>query len=246
MIGSTEVTPLEELVALGRKHGVPVFEEIGSGGVSGVSRYGVQGELTAGERIRRGADLVMFSGDKLLGGPQCGLVVGRRSLIETIITHPRMRAVRVDKLRLAALAATLRLHQDPDLAERSIPVLSLLATPLENLRQRAERLAAQIAASGVALVEVIPTQTHLSTSPLPNQSLPSISLALSPQGRNAEQLSASLRSGIPSVVGRIQEGKLLLDLRSVPPCDDLQLIAAIEAQRVVPPPESPIINSPSQ
>src|SRR5262245_11209717 len=96
MIGSTEVTPLDELVALGRKHGVPVFEEIGSGGLSDVSRYGVQGELTAGERIRCGADLVLFSGDKLLGGPQCGLIAGRRSLIETIIAHPRMRAVRVD------------------------------------------------------------------------------------------------------------------------------------------------------
>ena len=239
IVGYTEETSLAELVALGRRHNLIVIADIGSGSLMDLSRYSIHGELTASETIRAGADLVLFRGDRLLGGPQCGIIVGRRALIETITAHPRMRAVRVDKLRLAALAATLRLYQDLELAERSVPILSLLATPLDNLRQRADRLAPQIAATGVAKVEVQPGQTYVSDAPLPNHALPTICLALTPLGRTTEQLVADLRSGTPAVIGRAHEGSLLLDLRSVPPRADMQLVAAAEALRVGPVAEAP-------
>jgi L-seryl-tRNA(Ser) seleniumtransferase len=232
VVGFTEQPSLAELVLLGRMRNLPVIDDIGSGAIVDLARFGVGGEPIASESVRAGADLVLFSGDKLLGGPQCGIIVGRKSLIQTIMRHPLMRAVRVDKLTLAALAATLRLYQNMEVAERCIPLLSLLSTPLENLRQRAERLAPQISAAGVAVVEIAPGQTFVGGGSLPNQALPTICLALSPLEGSVESLAASLRAGTPAVIGRIHDGKLLLDLRSVPPREDIQLVAAIEALRV--------------
>jgi L-seryl-tRNA(Ser) seleniumtransferase len=231
VVGFAEEASLGDLVSLGRQHDLPVIDDIGSGAVIDLSRYGVEGEPVAGESIRAGADLVLFSGDKLLGGPQCGVIVGRRSLVQKIQRHPLMRALRVDKLTLTALAATLRLYQNPERAECSIPLLSLLSTPLENLRQRAERVAPQLAASGVANVEVVAGQTYVGGGSLPNQALPTICLALVPHVGDVDGLAAALRTGTPAVVGRIQGGKLLLDLRSVQPRDDMQIVVALEALR---------------
>ncbi len=233
IVGFTEETPLAELVALGRRHNLPVIDDIGSGALVDLSPYGVYGEPLASESIRAGADLVLFSGDKLLGGPQCGIVAGRRTLVQQVMKHPLMRALRVDKLTLAALAATLRLYEDPALAERSVPLLTLLATPLENLRHRAERLAPQIAASGLAAVEVVAGQAYVGGGSLPNQALATICLALSPNSGTVDALAAALRGGRPSVVGRIHEGRLLLDLRSVPPRDDERIVAAFDALQTV-------------
>lgn len=235
IVGFTEQTPLAELVALGRKHNLPVIDDIGSGALVDLSKYGVQGEPLAADSLRAGADLVLFSGDKLLGGPQCGIIAGRRSLVQQIVKHPLMRALRVDKLTLAALAATLQLYHDPALAERSIPLLTLLATPLENLQHRAERLAPQISTTGVAAVEIIPDRAYVGGGSLPNQSLATICLALTPTSGTVDALAAALRTGTPAVVGRIQDGRLLLDLRSVQPRDDLQLIAAVTGLRANPP-----------
>jgi L-seryl-tRNA(Ser) seleniumtransferase len=240
VVGFTEATSLADLVLLARNHDLPVIDDIGSGALVDLARYGVIGEPVASESIRAGADLVLFSGDKLLGGPQCGIIVGRRSLVQKIIEHPLMRALRVDKLTLAALAATLRLYQNLQLAERSIPVLSLLSTPLENLRQRAERLAPQLAATGVAGVEVLSGQTYVGGGSLPNQALATICLALSPRTKNVDELAAALRTGTPAVVGRVHDGKLLFDLRSVPPRDDMQLVAAVEGLAV---PAQPVSES---
>jgi L-seryl-tRNA(Ser) seleniumtransferase len=234
VVGFTEDTPLTELVALARNHDLPVIDDIGSGALVDLSRYGIVGEPVASESILAGADLVLFSGDKLLGGPQCGILAGRRQLIQKIEAHPLMRALRVDKLTLAALAATLRLYQDPELAERSVPLLTLLATPLENLRQRAERLAPQLAASGVACVEIVVAQSYVGGDSLPNQTLPTVCLSLTPHAGTADALATALRTGTPAVVGRIHDGKLLLDLRSVQPRDDMKLIAALEALRRAP------------
>src|SRR5262245_5748509 len=214
VVGFMEETPLAGLVVLARKHDLPVIDDIGSGALVDLARYGVHGEPVASESIRSGADLVLFSGDKLLGGPQCGVIAGRRALVQKIMGHPLMRALRVDKLTLAALAATLRLYRDPALAERSVPLLTLLATPLENLRHRAERLAPQMQATGVATVEVISSQAFVGGGSLPNQSLSTICLALTPASGTVDALAAALRTGMPAVVGRIQDGRLLLDLRS--------------------------------
>ena len=143
-------------MALGRRHNVPVIHDIGSGALIDFSKYGITGEPIASESIKAGADLVLFSGDKLLGGPQCGIVAGRKGMVQQVLKHPRMRAVRVDKLTLAALAATLRHYRDPEEAERSIPLLMFLSTPLDNLKNRAERLAPQLAACpAVASAEAI-------------------------------------------------------------------------------------------
>ena len=231
VVGRTEETPLAELAAFGRKRGVTVIDILGSGGLIDPARYGIRGETTAGESIRAGADLVLLCGDKLLGGPPCGIIVGRRLHIEPLERHPLMRMLRADKLTLAALAATLRLYQDDELAERSVPVLSLLATPLANLQHRAERLAPQLAATGVASVTIVPGQTYLHDAPVPQQSLPTVRLALRPASGSAEAMAAALRCGAPAVVGCVEEDQLLLDLRSVQPRDDSELVAALAAQK---------------
>jgi L-seryl-tRNA(Ser) seleniumtransferase len=238
VVGFTEETPLAELVALGRKHNLPVIDDIGSGALVDLSQYGVKGEPIAAESIRAGADLVLFSGDKLLGGPQCGIIAGRRNLVQQIAQHPLMRALRVDKLTLAALAATLQLYRDPTLAERSVPLLTLLATPLENLRHRAERLAPQLEATGAVHAEVVTGQACVGGGSLPNQTIPTICVALTPTSGTVDALAQALRSGRPSVVGRIQDSRLLLDLRSVPPRDDAQIVLAAETLRAAkaPPP----------
>lgn len=229
IIGDTAATSLSELVALARPHSLPVIDGLGSGGLIDLSSYGVKGEPVASESIRAGADLVLLAGDKLLGGPQCGIIAGRRSLVQQLARHPLLAALEADKLTLAALAATLDLYRDPALAERSIPLLTLLATPLENLRHRAERLAPQIQATGVAAVEIIADHAYVGEGALPSQMLATICLALTPATGGVEALTASLRRGSPAVIGRIQDSRLLLDLRSVQPRDDASLAAAFAA-----------------
>jgi L-seryl-tRNA(Ser) seleniumtransferase len=229
VVGFTEEAPLAELVALGRRHHLPVIDDIGSGALIDLAKYGIRGEPVAGQSIATGADLVLFSGDKLLGGPQCGIMVGKRQHVERILKHPLMRALRVDKLTLAALAATLEAYQDPQLAERTIPLLSLLATPLLNLRSRAERLAPQISATDVCTAAVIEDEAYLGGGSVPSQAIPTICLALASPSQSASQLAAALRAGTPAVMGRIQENRLLLDLRSVAPKFDVALVEAVQA-----------------
>ena len=160
--------------------------------------------------------------------------------MDRIRRNALFRALRVDKLTLAALAATLRLYQDPALAERSIPLLTLLATPLENLRHRAERLAPQMQATGVAGIEVVSGQAFVGGGSLPNQSIATICLALPPATGSVDALAAALRTGMPAIVGRIQDGRLLFDLRSVQPRDDTGLVAAVEALRTTKPSSPPV------
>jgi L-seryl-tRNA(Ser) seleniumtransferase len=236
VVSNQEAPSLSDLISLGRKNGLPVIDWLEMAALLDLTPYGVLQSPTPQESIRDGADLVVLSGDKMLGGPSCGIILGTRTLIDRIADHPLMNLFRVDKLALAALTATLRLYQDRDLAERAVPLLSLISTPLENLRQRAERLAPQIVATGVATVEIQAAQTFLTEAALRHQALPTVCLILTPIARSTEQLAAALRMGTPSVVGRIEEGKLRLDLRSIQPRDDLSLVAAIEAQRTVPKP----------
>lgn len=228
--GFSEEASLAELVALGRRHNLPVIDDIGSGALVDLKPFGVTGEPIAPERVAAGADVVLFSGDKLLGGPQCGIICGRREPIEAISKHPLMRAFRVDKLTLAALAATLRLYQDLEVAKQSVPLLSLLSTPLDNLKNRAERLAPQMAAlPAIATAEPVADQTYLGGGSVPTQQIPTWCIALAPRAGSLETLSASLRTGTPSVFGRIHRDRLLLDLRSVLPRQDIQLVEAVRA-----------------
>jgi L-seryl-tRNA(Ser) seleniumtransferase len=227
--GFAEQPGLAELIELAKSRNLPLIDDIGSGALFDFSEFGLTGEPIASESIRAGADVVLFSGDKLLGGPQCGIAVGRKSLVERMQKHPLARALRVDKITLAALAATLRLHRDPEKARQQIPLLSLLATSVENLRNRAERLAPQMAAvPTVAGAEVIADHTFLGGGSIPTQEIPTVCIALTPAGRSVDDLHGALRIGQPSVFGRIQKDRLLLDLRSVLPSQDRLLVEAVE------------------
>lgn len=230
--GIHEQPTLAELVGVGRRMNVPVIDLATGGAVVDFSRYGLQGQPVVEASLRDGAAVVILSGDKLLGGPECGIVAGRRSLLEEVERHSLFRMVQIDKGRLAALAATLRLLADGDLAERSVPVVSLLSTSVENLRQRAERLAPQIAAAGFADVLVEEGSSFVLGSPLDSQKLPTVQLSLIPRAGSPQQLAGRLRNGATPVIGRVVGDRVVLDLRSVPPREDLALVAACEALRV--------------
>jgi L-seryl-tRNA(Ser) seleniumtransferase len=221
---------LADLVALGRKHHLPVIDDIGSGALVDFAGYGFPREPVAPQSIKSGADLVLFSGDKLLGGPQCGVIVGRRDLVQKVARHPMSRALRVGKLTLAALTATLRLYRDPEAAEQAVPLLALLTTPLDNLKNRAERLAPQIADTpAVATARPVEDTCQLGGGSVPSQNLPTWCVAVQPAEGSVSELARSLRVGTPAVVGRVKQDQLLIDLRTVLAREDIALVEAFAA-----------------
>jgi L-seryl-tRNA(Ser) seleniumtransferase len=233
LAGALEEPTLAELVSLGRRHNVPVVHDLGLGAILDVAEFGLPNQPQALQSIQAGVDLVLMAGDKLLGGPTCGIILGKRSLVQKIQRHPLLTAVRADPRTLAALSATLRLYEDPAAAARSVPLLALLATPLQNLRNRAERLGPQIAATGLAAVEIAEGETSLAGHLVPGQMLKTVVMSLAPSGGGAASLAAALRLATPSVIGRLESHKqadqrVVLDLRSVPPRSDVRLIAAFE------------------
>ena len=229
IVGFTESVELEALVALGRRKNLPVIDDVGSGAMIDFSRYGLKDEPVVKDSIAAGADLVLFSGDKLVGGPQCGIIVGRSDLIERIERHPLMRAFRVDKLCLAALVATLRLYRDVSLAEQKIPLLTMLSTPIENLKFRAEKIASQLRGiSGLGSIEVRSGSSLLGGGTVPAQEVPSMQIAIEPSGQTVDQLATRLRTGEPALIGRIQENRLTLDLRTIAPKFDTLVVRAFE------------------
>ena len=230
VVGFSESVDLKELVELGHRHKLPVIHDAGSGALIDFGQFGFSDEPVASQSIKTGADLVLFSGDKLLGGPQCGIVAGRRELIKKLNKHPMARALRVDKLTLAALWATLHLYRKPEVAGQRVPLLSLLGTSIENLRNRAERLAPQMAAAeAIESAEPLDSTTYLGGGSIPTQQIPTCCIALKPASLSVDRLAATLRTNKPSVVGRIQEDRLLLDLRTVMPRQDQALVEAVAA-----------------
>ncbi len=228
--GFTEETPLAEIVALGKKHQLPVIDDIGSGALWDYSQYGVGPEPSPVASIHTGADVALMSGDKLLGGPQCGIILGREELIDRITRHPLARALRVDKVTLAALAATLRIYQDPDQLEQRLPLVSLLATPLANLQNRAERLATQLqAAAAIETAQAVQDSTFLGGGALPAQKVDTWCVALAPARTSVDTLATKLRSGPHALCGRVQNDRLMLDLRTVFPRQDADVVRAILA-----------------
>jgi L-seryl-tRNA(Ser) seleniumtransferase len=229
VVGFTESATLAELIEVAHQHHLPVIDDIGSGSLVDFRPYGLPGEPVVAERIKAGADVVLLSGDKMLGGPQCGILVGRRKWIDLIARHPLNRALRVDKMTLAALAGTLELYRDPKTAEQKIPLLALLSTPLENLKNRADRLAPQIQATrAVETVQVVEDVNYLGGGSLPNQQKPTWCLAISPSQGSVTHLAHKLRCGTPSVVGRVQQERLLLDLRTIFPSQDRFVVEAFQ------------------
>lgn len=228
--GATASCPLATLVELGRRHRIPVVYQLGGGALLDLGPWGLPEEPVVAQAVQAGADLVLFSGDKLLGGPQCGIVVGSRPWIERLAAHPLARALRIDPLRLAALVATLQMYGEPESARRTIPLLQLLTTSVENLRNRAERLAPQLAASAsVASAEAWASTTPFGSGALQQQPLGTWCLGLRPKQGDAQGLAAALRAGIPAVLGRVEGDRLVLDLRSVLPRQDQELLAAVQA-----------------
>ncbi len=233
--GFTEQATLTELVALGRKRNLPVIDDIGSGALIDFAKYGIPDEPVASDSVRTGADLVLFSGDKLLGGPQCGVVVGRKELVQRIVEHPLARALRVDKMTLAALDATLRLYEDDTTLEQRLPLLQLLSAADENLKNRAERLAPQIAAcTPVLAAEVVADHAYLGGGSMPTQALTTWCVAISPRNLSVDRLAQMLRGATPAVFARIKQDRLLLDLRSVFPDQDMQLVDHLKRMQTEP------------
>jgi L-seryl-tRNA(Ser) seleniumtransferase len=214
VVGFTEQPTVPELAAVARRHDVPLLDDLGSGALLDLSdEPTVRGALSAG------ADLVCFSGDKLLGGPQAGIVVGRASLIERLRRHPLHRALRIDKLGLAALEGTLLLYLEPDRALREIPVLRMLHEDVATVRARAERLAAAVGG------DVEETLARVGGGALPLAELPSFACAVD------EELSEPLRRNEPPVIGIVRDGRLLLDCRTLADGDVDEVAAAIRACR---------------
>ena len=214
-LGFVEEVTVEELCGLG----VPVIDDVGSGALGPL-----HDEPDVRRSVAAGAALVCFSGDKLLGGPQAGLIVGRRDAVERARAHPLARALRIDKLSLAALEATLRLHLDPERARREIPVLAMLDGA--GAQERADALAAGL--SGCAEVERVTVTGKVGGGALPLLELPGPAVAVRVEGLSADELAARLRSGEPAVVARIEDGRVLLDARTLA---DGEVDAAVAAVR---------------
>jgi L-seryl-tRNA(Ser) seleniumtransferase len=216
--GFTAAAPAANLATLARDHGIPFVEDLGSGSLVDLERWGLPHEPTAAEAVKEGADLVTFSGDKLLGGPQAGLVVGRADLIARLARNPLKRALRLDKIRLAALEAVLRLYADPDRLAERLPALRMLARPPAEIVAMGQRLLPAVAQAldGVAEISLIETRSQIGSGALPISLLPSAALALRPISRSGaavEALARGLRALPIPVVGRIEAGCVVLDLR---------------------------------
>ncbi len=221
-VGFTEEVSTAELARLGRERGVAVYEDLGSGCLVPLRGEGLVPEPTVRETVAAGADVVTFSGDKLLGGPQAGLVVGRKALVEPLRKHPLHRAVRVDKLAVAALEATLRLYRDGREAE--VPAVRLLAASRAQLRPRAERLRELVGGDA----EVVEVTSQPGGGSLPGAEPPSLAVAL---GGDAAALAAALRTGEPPVVARVHGERLHLDVRTIFDDELPALAAAVDAAR---------------
>ncbi|MFQ5830328.1 MAG: L-seryl-tRNA(Sec) selenium transferase [Candidatus Methylomirabilia bacterium] len=216
VLGFTAQVSARDLVELGRERGLPVMEDLGSGCLVDLRPYGFPHEPTVQEAIAAGLDLVTFSGDKLLGGPQAGLILGRRELIDRLKKNPLNRALRIDKLTLAALEATLYAYE-AGTAQETVPTLRMLTEPLGAVRRRARRLLRLLSSAdrtklGATLAE---GRGEVGGGALPLVELPTVTVALSPTGYSIQELDQALRSGKPPVIARIAEDRLILDCRTV-------------------------------
>lgn len=226
--GFSQSTSVEELVEIAERHKhVVVVDDIGSGALYDYSQFGIQDEPLPSQSLQAGADVVLFSGDKLLGGPQCGILIGKREALEKISTHPMMRALRLDKTILAALSATLDLYLGPA-PTQSVPILQLISTPLEELQTRAESLAESISEISDYTATAMEDVTYLGGGSVPTQEIETWSVSIKNAQRSDDELSLQLRTSATPVLGRIRQNEFKLDLRSVFPHQDQLILEAFQ------------------
>ncbi len=225
-MGFTERPALEEIVELGRKHRLNVLEDLGSGCVVDLEPLGVRDEPPAGLSLKAGVDVVTFSGDKLLGGPQAGILVGRREPLEKIRKNPLFRALRVDKLTIAALEATIGLYLRGDTA--AIPALRMIQTSREEVTRRAERLAERVSGKPGVQAKLVDGESVIGGGSTPGQSLPTKLVAISHTRHNAQELEALLRRSSPPIIARVEQDQVVLDLRTVFEDQDEEIAKALE------------------
>jgi L-seryl-tRNA(Ser) seleniumtransferase len=230
VVGFTAAVSSRELAELGRARGVTVMEDLGSGCLVDLTRYGFPYEPTVPEVVASGVDLVSFSGDKLLGGPQAGIVVGRAELVERLARNPLNRALRIDKFTIAALEATLYAYEAGTALE-TIPTLRMLTEPLASIRRRARRVLTRMGpeAQRALGAHVTESSSQVGGGALPTVELPTAVIALGTPARPAERLDEALRTGHPPVLGRLLDDRLLLDCRTVLPSDVPVLAARLAA-----------------
>ena len=229
MVGFTEEVTREDLVRLARRKRVLLLEDLGSGALVDFARWGLPGEPLAREALGQGVPLVCFSADKLLGGPQAGILAGSKRVIAALRGNPMARALRVDKLTLAALQATLRLYRDPASVERSLPTIRMLGEPAAAVRARVRRVLRALGAERAVKLgaEMVACTTEVGGGAMPLARVPSYAVALRPARGKVDDLARALREGSDAVLGRIESGRLLLDLRTVAPGEISRLVASV-------------------
>ena len=214
IMGFSQSVPLDELVALGREKGLPVIEDLGSGSLVDLEQFGIHDEPTVQQSVKAGVDIISFSGDKLLGGPQAGIILGKAEYIRQLKRHPLARAMRVDKMTIAALRETLYAYTDEELACREIPVLAMLGAKSHQLREKAGVLCAMFQEQGVG-AQVIPTQDQVGGGSVPTQLLDAWAVAIDPGRLTVDQLEEKLRLRPLPIIGRITHEQYILDVRTL-------------------------------
>jgi L-seryl-tRNA(Ser) seleniumtransferase len=231
IIGFTEEVPIEELVALGRRKNIPVMFDLGSGCFVDLSEYGLQGEPVVRDIIKKGVDIVTFSGDKLLGGPQAGIILGRRELIREVARHPLTRAVRIDKLTLSALQAVLYLYMDTEKVKEEIPVIRMLLQDKEIIKKRAQKIIRALKDNNKRVfLKLQQDYSQAGGGSLPGISMPTYVVAFRIEGIPVVEIEKLLRMGSPAVVARIKEEALIIDPRTV---DDSEVALLVKALKEV-------------
>ena len=231
VIGFTEEVPIEKLMKIGKEYNIPVVDDLGSGCMIDLKKYGVQGEPTVQEVVRTGADIVTFSGDKLLGGPQAGIIIGKEKYIQKIQKNPLLRAMRIDKMTLASLEATFMQYLDEEKAIKEIPTLRMLTESADVIKRRAKKILSSLNKniSKHAKLEVVPDESQAGGGSLPEISFPTFAVSVKPSNISVNELEKRLRLGSPPVIARIKGDALLMDARTVQEGEIKTLVNSVTA-----------------